>query len=80
MELHMGVPLPKPVQLREVKARLRHKTEGAHGICVNCGEAINPRRLAAIPRTSYCTICQKETELERAEPARWFDASTYMSA
>ncbi len=72
--------MTKPDRLREVKAALRPKDEGTYGICVDCGEAINPKRLAAIPRASYCVVCQKATERERAAPARWFDASTCMSA
>lgn len=43
---------------------------GEYGICQECGEPINPKRLEAIPWTTLCVRCQeardsqKETEEE----------------
>ena len=67
-------------RLREVRAALRRIEEGAFGLCADCGETINPKRLAAIPWASHCIVCQKATDRERAAPARWFDASAFMAA
>lgn len=67
-------------RMREVQGALRRIHEGTFGICAECGEAINPKRLAAIPWASYCIVCQEATDSERASPARWFDASEFMAA
>jgi DnaK suppressor protein len=43
---------------------------GEYGVCQECGEPINPKRLEAIPWTTLCVRCQeardsqKETEEE----------------
>ena len=39
-----------------------------YGQCLDCGEAIDLRRLAALPATPYCTACQTIHEHER-QPA-----------
>lgn len=66
--------LPKvPVALRPVRHPRTHK------ICMDCGEPINAKRLSVVPQTSYCAICQKATERERARPARWFDDSAFLT-
>jgi DnaK suppressor protein len=35
--------------LRDLKAALRSVESGSYGICVQCEEEINPKRLAAVP-------------------------------
>ena len=67
-------------RLREVRAALRRIEVGAFGMCVDCGESINPKRLAAEPWAAYCVVCQKATDRERAAPARWFDSAAVMAA
>ena len=32
------------------------------GICVNCGEEIDPRRLALVPYAMHCATCQELEE------------------
>jgi DnaK suppressor protein len=66
--------------MREVRAALRRIDEGAFGICADCGETINPKRLAEAPWNPYCIVCQAATDHERAAPAHWFDSSTFMAA
>ncbi len=46
--------------LRDIDAALDRLATGDYGVCANCGEAINPRRLAAIPWAAYCVPCQEE--------------------
>ena len=36
---------------------------GEYGICLHCGEDINPKRLEAIPWTTLCVSCQEEHDL-----------------
>ena len=67
-------------RLREVRAALRRIDEGAFGMCIDCGEMIDPKRLAAAPWTAHCIVCQKATDCENAEPPRWFDTATFIAA
>ena len=69
-----------PDQQREVRAALRRIGKGTYGICIDCGESIDPNRLAAAPWAAYCVPCQEATDSERAAPARWFDAAVFIAA
>jgi DnaK suppressor protein len=47
---------------------------GEYGICQDCGEPINPKRLDAIPWTTLCVRCQGDhDEQERTEGLVTFD-------
>lgn len=41
---------------------LERLDEGEYGVCEECGEPINPKRLAAVPWTDCCVGCQTERE------------------
>lgn len=45
-------------ELEQVLAARQRLVEGTYGICLDCGEDIDLRRLAALPSTPYCTACQ----------------------
>lgn len=45
--------------IQEIDAALDRLVTGVYGVCLNCGEAINPRRLAAIPWAAHCIPCQE---------------------
>lgn len=49
-------------QLRSARAALRRIDEGDFGICQQCEEEIHPKRLAAVPWTSYCIGCQEAVD------------------
>ena len=49
-------------RLREVRTALRSFDAGTFGICVDCGENINPKRLAAVPWASSCIDCQEAAD------------------
>jgi DnaK suppressor protein len=51
--------------MREVRAALRRIDAGSFGICVECEENINPKRLAAVPWTSCCIVCQEAADREQ---------------
>ena len=57
---------------RAVERALRLLDEGDYGICQECEEPINEKRLQAIPWTTMCVNCQEEhdstpdTDLKRA--------------
>jgi DnaK suppressor protein len=45
-------------ELHQIVAALRRVEDGSYGECQDCGEAIDERRLFAMPATSFCTACQ----------------------
>lgn len=45
-------------ELEQVQQALRRIEDGSYGLCVDCGEPIDQRRLAALPATPSCTACQ----------------------
>jgi DnaK suppressor protein len=49
-------------QLRNARSALRRIEEGSFGICQQCEEAIHPKRLAAVPWTSFCIRCQEAAD------------------
>jgi DnaK suppressor protein len=53
-------------ELVQVAAALRRIAEGNYGLCQDCGENIDARRLCALPATPYCTACQSIHERPRA--------------
>jgi DnaK suppressor protein len=56
------------VELDQVAAALRRVDAGTYGQCEDCGEAIDDRRLRAMPATRFCTACQALRE--RTSPRR----------
>jgi DnaK suppressor protein len=52
-------------ELAQVMAARRRLGENSFGSCLACGEAIDLRRLEAMPATPYCAACQTLHEQER---------------
>lgn len=48
---------------------LRRVEDGEYGICMECGEDINERRLFANPTATHCIDCMTELESMRAARA-----------
>ena len=53
--------------LRQVKAALQRVHEGCFGTCIECEEAISPKRLAAVPWAPRCIQCQDAADRDRQE-------------
>jgi DnaK suppressor protein len=49
-------------ELREVEAALERIDKGHYGECPDCGEAIEPARLAAVATALRCAACQQRAE------------------
>jgi DnaK suppressor protein len=49
-------------ELEQVLAARRRLQELTYGLCQDCGEPIDLRRLSAMPATPYCTPCQSAHE------------------
>ena len=50
--------------LRQVKAALRRIHDGRFGTCLDCEEAISPKRIAAVPWAPRCIRCQEVADRE----------------
>ena len=50
------------VRSREISAALERIDSGTFGICLNCEEEIAAKRLAAVPWTALCIVCQEVAE------------------
>ncbi len=48
--------------LQQVVDALRRLDKGEFGECMNCGEAVERKRLEAVPWSPFCLACQAEAE------------------
>ena len=48
--------------LQKVDEALLRIEQGEYGLCVECGDEINRRRLEAVPWASHCIVCQEKVE------------------
>ncbi len=49
-------------RVHRLRTALDHLKEGDYGTCVECGEAIAPARLRAVPEVETCIRCQDRIE------------------
>ena len=50
------------LKLRLVEQAITRIKEGTYGVCLECGEDIEERRLEYVPFARYCTECKSELE------------------
>jgi DnaK suppressor protein len=67
-ELAIGHLERESQRLREVRDALCRIDTGAFGICLECGQDIKPKRLAALPWSSLCIICQEAADRDSQQP------------
>lgn len=65
-ELALGTLARESSGLRETRAALRRVDDGSFGICMDCEEEINLKRLAAVPWAARCIACQERADREGA--------------
>ena len=53
-----------------IDAALQRIDSHTYGVCVSCGELIEPTRLVHAPEAARCLPCQRETERRRSAPSR----------
>lgn len=53
------------LELDQVLAARSRLHDGSFGDCLNCGNAIDLRRLTALPATAFCATCQSIREQEQ---------------
>jgi RNA polymerase-binding transcription factor len=44
--------------LVQIDEALERMEDGEYGVCVNCGQEVQPKRLEAVPWARYCINCQ----------------------
>lgn len=49
-------------QAKRLRIALLRVAEGEYGVCVECGAAIPPKRLLAVPDATTCVACQERLE------------------
>lgn len=52
--------------LKDINAALDRLDTGDYGVCLSCGEPVNPKRLLAIPWAAHCIRCE-ETKVQDVE-------------
>lgn len=58
------------LELEQVLAARRRLRDHSYGYCLDCGEAIDLRRLVAMPASAYCIRCQALHEVTPPSSAR----------
>lgn len=53
-------------ELRQIASALERIDGGHYGQCSDCGKAIDPRRLVALPAATRCAACQGDEERRAA--------------
>jgi DnaK suppressor protein len=59
--------------LRNVRAALGRIEEGSFGVCLHCEEDISLKRLAAVPSTAFCIVCQELADRSQYEGVETLD-------
>ncbi len=67
-------------RLREVQTALGRMDAGTFGICAGCEENINLKRLAAVPWTSFCIVCQELADRDQDTSQSETDPSLVLAA
>ena len=55
-------------RVQSIKLALARIGDGSYGTCLRCECEISPKRLQAVPWTSYCVTCQEIADRERHQP------------
>jgi RNA polymerase-binding transcription factor DksA len=54
-----GIEKSKLQEIGQIREALRRIAQGSYGVCVQCGQAIDPKRLAALPTATRCISCAR---------------------
>ena len=68
------------ILLGEVKAALRRLRDGSFGTCIECAEAIGPKRLVAVPWAPRCIQCQEAADRDRHQGTQSFNETLVNAA
>ncbi len=54
-----GIEKSKLQEIGQIREALRRIAQGSYGVCIKCGETIDPKRLAALPTATRCISCAR---------------------
>lgn len=57
-------------ELKEIEKALDKIKKGTYGVCENCGNQIDFKRLEVKPSAIYCLKCEKEMESKKSKSSR----------
>ncbi|MDZ4660688.1 MAG: TraR/DksA family transcriptional regulator [Pseudomonadota bacterium] len=66
-------------QIKEVEGALNRLNNGTYGFCGSCDEAINSKRLKAMPEARLCIMCSRAQEESHEKVGRTSNISRNMS-
>jgi RNA polymerase-binding transcription factor DksA len=52
-----GIEKTKLQEVSQIREALHRIAQGTYGLCAQCGEPINPKRLQALPIATRCIAC-----------------------
>jgi RNA polymerase-binding protein DksA len=52
-------------EIADIHAALQRMIDGTYGKCLDCGRAVPPTRLQALPTAAFCVECAREEEVTR---------------
>jgi DnaK suppressor protein len=52
-----GIEKSKLQEIDQIREALKRIAEGGYGVCAQCGEPIDPKRLKALPTATKCISC-----------------------
>ena len=52
-----GIEKSKLQEVHQIREALKRIADGTYGICTQCGQPIDPRRLKALPTATRCISC-----------------------
>jgi RNA polymerase-binding transcription factor len=76
----MGILELSSKRLAEVRAALLRINAGTYGMCLGCEEGILPKRLTAVPWTSFCIVCQEAADRGQETSGNEIETSLTMAA
>jgi DnaK suppressor protein len=69
-----GISTKAAETLAEVRAALTRIERGEYGVCIDCGEPIEKKRLEAVPWALYCLKDQEKHDREDQPEPQLFDS------
>ena len=73
-EFLFGVTNTDRVLLNQIDVALKRIDEEEYGVCANCEEEMQQKRLEAVPWAKHCINCQEKAEKGKSKKDYWFNA------
>ncbi len=64
-DLSISLATRYSIMLKQIDEALQKMKEGSYGLCEECGQKIDKKRLEILPFSPYCVYCQNRMEKGR---------------